>query len=235
MTTSASTTSTTTSATTSATSTATLGHVAIHYRPGDYEQTRVLFESLGAHLEENGPKGFCTIVFDHDEWNYVDNVMYLSQAVTAKLELEAAITESLHLGTAEEDPRATKFREMRSASPESLDHIGIRYTSFGELEAAVLALEAATAPGGALEGRAVVTKYRARSGQDASADDAMTTSPIFRDHDDQGPAFADYGVQVFVKTDLCTTGLFALGQTIELDYFWEPAFEHMPDFGRGKG
>jgi hypothetical protein len=228
MTTSASTTSTTANAT------AILGHVAIHYRPGDYDQARLLFESLGAHMEENGPKGFCTIVFDRDGWNYVDNVMYLSQAGSVKLGLEAAIAESLHLGEADEDPRATAFREMRSSSPESLDHIGIRYASFEELEGAVLALEAATAPGGALEGRVVVTKFRARAGQDAHADEVMETSPLFRDHDDQGPAFTDYGVQVFVKTDLCTTGLFALGQTIELDYFWEPAFETIPDFGRGK-
>ncbi len=213
------------------TATATLGHIAIHYRPGDFDRARVLFESLGAHLEDNGPNGFCTIVFDRGDWNYVDNVMYLSQAGPVKLGLEAAITESLRLGEADEDPRATAFRELRSASPESLDHIGIRYSSFEELERAVLALEAATGPGGALEDRAVVTKYRARPGQ---ADDVMAASPVFRDHDDQGPSFADHGVQIFVKTDLCTTGLFALGQTIELDYFWEPAFETMPDFGRGR-
>ena len=96
----------------------------------------------------------------------------------------------------------------------------------------MLALSAATAPGGELEGRAAVTRYRARPGQDPEIDAAMQKSPIFRD--DDGTAFADYAVQVFVKTDLCTTGLFALGQTIELDYFWPPAFETMPDFGRGR-
>jgi hypothetical protein len=223
----------TTTASTTSTSSATLGHIAIHYRPGDFDRARLLFESLGAQLEDNGPKGFCSIVFDRDGWNYVDNVMYLSQAEPVKLGLEAAITESLHLGEADEDPRATAFREMRSSSPESLDHIGIRYASFEELERAVLTLEAATAPGGALAGRAVVTKYRARAGQDPHIDEVMATSAIFGDRAD-GTAFADYGVQVFVKTDLCTTGLFALGQTIELDYFWKPAFETMPDFGRGK-
>ena len=58
----------------------------------------------------------------------------------------------------------------------------------------------------------------------------MATSPIFRDGDADGTSFVDHGVQVFVQTDLCTTGLFALGQTIELDYFFEPAFAAMPDF-----
>ena len=99
------------------TATATLGHIAIHYRPGDFDRARVLFDSLGAHLEDNGPNGFCTIVFDRGDWNYVDNVMYLSQAGPVKLGLEAAITESLRLGEADEDPRATAFRELRSASP----------------------------------------------------------------------------------------------------------------------
>ena len=216
------------------TATATLGHLALHYRPGDAERARLLFECFGAHLEDNGPEGFWSIVFDRAQWNYVDNVMYLSQAGPVKLALEDAITESLHLGQGDEDPRATAFRDLRVSSPESLDHVGIRYTTFAALERAVVALTRATAPGGALEGRAVVTKYRARPGQDARIDEVMATSPIFRDHDDDGTAFTDYGVQVFVKTDLCTTGVFALGQTFELDHFWDPAFVTMPDFGRGR-
>ena len=210
---------------------ATLGHLAIHYRPGDFSRARLLFEALGAHLEDNGPEGFTTIVFDHDAWNYVDNVMYLSQAGPVKLGLEAAIIEALHLGDADEDPRATAFRDLRSSSPESLDHVGIRYASFDALERAVTALERLTAPDGDLDGRAAVTRYRAPAGQRADIDAAMATSPIFGDRADDGTSFADYGVQVFVKTDLCTTGLFALGQTIELDYFFEPTFEIMPDFG----
>jgi hypothetical protein len=220
--------------TTSTSTSATLGHLALHYRPGDFEPARALFQALGARLQDNGPPGFCSIVFDPAGWNHVDNVMYLSQAGTVKLALEDAITESLHIGKTDEDPRAVAFRELRHASPESLDHVGIRYSTFADLERAVLALAAATAPGGALEGRAVVTKYRARPGQDPQVDELMETSPIFRDHDDNGIAFADFGVQIFVKTDLCTTGLFSLGQTIELDYFWPPAFETMPDFGRGR-
>jgi hypothetical protein len=225
---------TTTPATMPAITSATLGHLALHYRPGDRERSRLLFECLGARLEDNGPPEFCSIVFDPAGWNYVDNVMYLSQAGTAKLALEEAITEGLHIGQADEDPRATAFRDLRVSSPEALDHVGIRYATFEELERAVLALADATAPGGLLEGRATVTKYRARAGQDPKIDQLMDTSPIFRDRDDDGTAFTDYGVQVFVRTDLCTTGLFALGQTFELDYYWAPAFDCMPDFGRGR-
>ena len=213
---------------------ATLGHLAIHYRPGDFAKARLLFEAFGAHLEDNGPDGFCTIVFDNDGWNYVDNVMYLGQATSVKLALEDAITDTLRIGQADEDPRATAFRDTRTSSPESLDHVGIRYSDWESLERAVTTLAELVGPGGALEGRATVTKYRARSGQDAHVDEVMATSPVFRDGDEDGTAFADYGVQVFVETDLCTTGLFAMGQTIELDYFFAPAFETMQDFGRKK-
>jgi hypothetical protein len=225
---------TTTAPKSTSTASATLGHLALHYRPGDFAATRLLFESLGAHLEENGPEGFFTVVFARDGWNYVDNVMYIAQATKVKLGLEEAITESLRIGTDDEDPRATAFRDTRGASPESLDHVGIRYSSFAELERAVIALEQASATGGALAGRAVVTKYRPPAGMDAAIDDEIAASPIFRDRDDDGTSYVDYGVQVFVKTDLCTTGLFALGQTIELDYFFEPAFDAMPDFTRKK-
>jgi hypothetical protein len=214
------------------TANATIGHLALHYRPGDYERARHLFEALGAHLEDNGPAGFCSIAFDRETWNYVDNVMYLSQAGPVLLGLEDAVLEGLRVGTADEDPRLLAFREQRASFPEALDHVGVRYDSFDALEGAVLALQSATAPGGALEGRAEVTRYRARKGQDPRIDAAMASSPVFGDDDVDGTSLADYGVQVFVKTDVCAAGLFAFGQTFELDYFWDPAFTTLPQFGR---
>ena len=103
--------------TTPTTTSATLGHLALHYRPGDGERSRMLFECLGARLEDNGPPGFCSIVFDPAGWNYVDNVMYLSQAGTVKLALEEAITEGLHVGEADEDPRAPPSATCASPAP----------------------------------------------------------------------------------------------------------------------
>ena len=41
---------------------ATLGHVAMHYRPGDGERSRLLFECLGARSTTTVRPGFCTIV-----------------------------------------------------------------------------------------------------------------------------------------------------------------------------
>ena len=212
---------------------ATIGHLALHYRPGDEDRARRLFELFGCTLVQNGPApgtdGFSTIVVDDETWNYVDNVLYLSRVSDAQLDLETAIADGLRAGAVDEDPRLSAYRALRAEWPESLTHVGIRYSSFEALERAVSAIEIATAPGGELAGRASITKFKARPGLDAEIDAAMAASPIF--DDDDRPAFADYGVQCFVKTDLCAAGLLALGQTIELDYFFAPAFEKVPSFG----
>src|SRR5450432_1828006 len=97
---------------------ATIGHLALHYRPGDEGQARRLFELLGCQLIQNGPSpgtdGFSTVVVDGEDWNYVDNVMYLSRVSDAQLALEAAIAEGLGIGTADEDPRLAAYRELRA-------------------------------------------------------------------------------------------------------------------------
>ena len=48
---------------------------------------------------------------------------------------------------------------------------------------------------------------------------------------DEHPAFADHWIQCFVKTDLFGYGILAFGQTIELDYIFEPFFAQPPKFG----
>ena len=57
----------------------------------------------------------------------------------------------------------------------------------------------------------------------------MAASPVFTG--DEHPAYADYWVQCFVKTDLFGYGILAFGQTIELDYVFEPFFHQPPKFG----
>jgi hypothetical protein len=57
----------------------------------------------------------------------------------------------------------------------------------------------------------------------------MAASPLFTG--DEHPAYADYWVQCFVKTDLFAAGILAFGQTIELDYVFEPFFAQPPEFG----
>ena len=123
----------------------------------------------------------------------------------------------------------TAYRQMRYDKPESIAHIGIRYKTFEEVEQAILALEKAAQPGGEFEGRIEIAKFRARPGLDPAIDQRMAESPIF--DETAKPAFANYWVQCFVKTDLLAHGLLALGQTIELDYVFEGFFDEAPWFG----
>ena len=50
----------------------------------------------------------------------------------------------------------------------------------------------------------------------------MDASPAFTG--DEPEAFADHWIQCFVKTDVFAYGIIAFGQTVELDFVFEPFF-----------
>ena len=212
----------------------TLGHLALHYRPGDEQAARRLLEMLGFSLVDNGPKpgedGFCTVLVDPGSANHADNIMFLSQLTPAQQALEDAIREQLHIGQADEHPAVTEFRDLRTEKPESAAHIGLRYGSFDALEQALVAIQGEAGPGGLFEGRVTVTKYPPRPGLDADVDARIAASPIFTG--DEPPSFGKHWVQCFIRTDLFGFGILAFGQTIELDYVFEPFFAAPPTFGR---
>ena len=208
----------------------TIGHLALHYGPGDERGARRLLELCGCTLLDNGPSpgkdGFCTVLLDDATASHAENLMFLSPAGKAQLDLEQAIAKGLRLGTADEDPAAATFRQSKHDKPESSAHIGIRFASFEALEDTVMALEKAGKPGGELAGRLEVTKFKAPAGLDPAVDSRIASSPIFTD--DAPSAFAKWWVQIFVRTDLFAHGLLEFGQTIELDYVFEPFFSHLP-------
>ena len=98
------------------------------------------------------------------------------------------------------------------------------------LEAVLLGIEEDAREGGPLHGRVELTKYRARRGLDPDVDARMDASPAFTG--DEPEAFADHWIQCFVKTDLFAYGIIAFGQTVELDFVFEPFFAAPPSFGR---
>jgi hypothetical protein len=107
--------------------------------------------------------------------------------------------------------------------------VGIRFRSLDDVERAVAEVQAAGASGGELEGRVSVSWFRARKGKQPEIDARIDASPVFTD--DDRSAFSDYGVQCFVRTDLCAAGLGTFGQLIELDYYFDPAFAEPPSYG----
>jgi hypothetical protein len=213
----------------------TLGHMALHYMPGDEAAARRLLEHLGCTLVDNGPKpgedGFCTVLVDSDTANYADNIMFLSRVGDAQLAVEQAIRESLGIGTDHAHPAVAAFGDRGRDAPESSSHLGLRFTSFEALEDAMAAIERDAQPGGPFEGRVEITKYPPRPGVDAAIDARIAASPLF--DGTQPPSFAKDWVQCFVKTDLFGYGILAFGQTIELDYVFDRFFAGPPpSFGR---
>jgi hypothetical protein len=210
-----------------------IGHLDLHYLPGDEQAARRLLVHLGCTLIDNGPRpgadGFCTVLVDESSATYADNIFFLSPLGAAQQDLEAAIRDKLGIGSADQDPTVTAFAQKRQDWPEAASHFGIRYASLEALESALGRIESDARPGGALTGRVQVSKFIARAGLDPEIDSRMAASPIFTG--DEHPAFADYWVQCFVKTDLFGYGILAFGQTIELDYVFEPFFSQPPKFG----
>lgn len=93
-------------ATTPVTTGSLLGHLALHYQPGDEQPARRLLELMGCTLVDNGPApgrdGFCTVLLDGDETRRADNIMFLSCMPPEQFELELAIRTALGCGTSGE-------------------------------------------------------------------------------------------------------------------------------------
>jgi hypothetical protein len=210
-----------------------LGHLALHYASGDEAPARRLLVDLGCTLVDNGPQpgsdGFCTVLLDAETACHAENLMFLAPRSPAQEALERTLCDTLRLGTDAADSSATAFAELKNSSPELFAHIGIRYAQLDTLEAVLLAVERDALAGGPLEGRVEVTRYRARPNLDPAVDARMASSPVFTG--EEHPAYADYWVQCFVTTDLFAHGLLPFGQTIELDYVFEPFFAQPPSFG----
>src|SRR4051794_19308951 len=133
-----------------------LGHLALHYMPGDEQKARRLLELFGCTLVDNGPApgkdGFCTVLVNGDGANYADNIMFLSSVTPEQEAVENAIRAALAIGEPGEDAAVGKFRESMLVKPESSSHIGIRFQRLGELERRLAGIETAGAPRGGLQG-----------------------------------------------------------------------------------
>lgn len=181
-----------------------LGHLALHYLPGDERPARRLLELLGCTLVDNGPApgqdGFCTVLPDGDAPDYAENLLFLS-AVTPE---QAAVEEAVRAAVV-----GTELRESMRTRPESSSHIGLRYRDRTRLDRVLTDLRAAAAPGGELEGRVEVVAY------------------------EPPDSFAPDWTQCFVTTDLCGFGILAFGSVFELDFVHDGFDAHEPPvFGR---
>lgn len=198
-----------------------LGHLAVHFRPGERELATRFFQLLGARIREF-PNPLSTepiylVAMNGADPDRASDILFLMARKPAQDELEAAISTALRVGTAEEHPALAAFHEHRNEWLESYLHFGLVFDSLEELEAAVgrLRAEADTDPsfGARIKDLRVL---RAR-GEDGDAEIAarMDDSPVFADAEH---AYGRNTVQVHIRTDLFATGLAMFDSVVELDF-----------------
>jgi len=210
-----------------------LGHAAVHYRPGERELATRFFQLLGARIREFpnalSPEPLYIVALDGAEPDRADNIIYLFALKPAQAELETAIEEALGAGTDHEHPALTAFLQHRRDWPESYLHVGVHFSELAELEAAVGRLREEMARNPAFAERIQGMQLMRARGEDGDEELArrMDDSPVFGDVSDH--AYGKHAVQVHVRTDLFAIGPAMFGSVVELDYvFTGPGRERNP-------
>jgi hypothetical protein len=178
-----------------------LGHVALGIGPGDGPAAAELLRALGLDVTDNGlskmGEPWYTALVDPTTFEGLENLFFVVPTSHEQRALEAKMTAV----------DATEFVASKLANPESASHVALAYRDLETLEAVVRAARELD--------RVSVRIFRARRG-DPAIDARMDTSDVFAPVHEE--AFVDRTIQVFLHTDLVSTSLLCLGQTIELDY-----------------
>lgn len=178
-----------------------LGHVALGVGPGDGPAAAELLRALGLEVTDNGPSKmgdpWYTALVDPATFEGLENLFFVVPTSHEQRTLEEKM---VALDT-------SAFVAAKRDNPESASHVALAYRDIETLEAAVRAVRELS--------RVQVRIFRAKRGH-ADVDERMAASDVFADITEE--AFVDRTVQVFVQTDLVSTSLLCLGQTIELDY-----------------
>ena len=177
-----------------------LNHVEFAHRPGEDGLVVGLFEALGCRCEiSDTPQFGKYIVVRLDDTPHGENDMFASVAEPEQLALEdrlQALTASDH-GLAE---ASAGFRSLQRDRPFRATHIGLRLPSIAAFDEVVANLEGLIA--GNLAGRLELGEPMVRNREAAAA----MSAPM---------------KQLWLWTDVISTGLLAAGQQIELQAYSE--------------
>ncbi len=178
-----------------------LNHVELIYAPGDRKPVKRLFEALGCKVidpqdgpipEDLGPGvlPYLVIYLDPESDDPFDNVMYASEVTTVQWEFEQQLR-----GQLEQNPELAAAQRALAENyplmPQAMTHIGLAFPSAAAVVESLERIEKAPE----LRDRVRISKVF-RPGEPDSADDRV--------------------VQAFVHTHLCSVGLLAIGQQLEL-------------------
>lgn len=206
----------------------TMGHVAIHYGRKDEGPLAARLLHLLGFVETqalplaDGSTFYRFVVADRHTPRG-DGIIFLSAVPAPQAELVEAARLALRCGTPEEHPAVAAFRAGLAADPEMTFHLGVLVGSLEELEA--LALKAgALADTPEFKGRLKISVNRPRPG-DADIDARLDASEAFGTV--QRYAYGRNGVQLFVETDILSSGPLGESLVLEFDYIFPEAKSHI--------
>ena len=206
-----------------------MGHLALHYgKPQDGPIAARLLSILGLVETQALPlhdgSNFYRFVVQDSHLDRGDGIIYLSRLPEAQRQLVEAIHTALKIGTAEEHEAVTAYNAMLNSDPEGSFHFGFLIDSLDALERLVLELRDLNESDPDMKGRLAITLNRARQG-DAEVDARLDASPVFGDCTRY--AYGRGGVQVFVTTDIVTSGQLGDRMYFEFDYVFPDRKNHI--------
>ncbi|KFG88291.1 hypothetical protein BV98_003874 [Sphingobium herbicidovorans NBRC 16415] len=205
-----------------------MGHVALFYpNIEDGPAAAKLLKLLG-FVETQMlpfPNGAFYRFVVHDSYqSRGDGIVYLSALPAAQAALNKAAREALGYGTDKEHEAVGALREAVLADPEYTFHIGTLVDSFDVIEKMTLDLIDANENDPDLKGRLKVTVNRPRLGN-AEIDARLDASPAFGEV--KRYAYGRNGLQLFVETDLLSSGQIGDTLILEFDYVWPGYDSHI--------
>jgi len=206
-----------------------MGHVALHYAHRDEGPLAAKLLALLGYVETQAlplPDGSTFYRFVVDDYHQArgDGIVYLSVVPPAQAALVQAARAALRVGTAQEHSAVKTLRSAIEADPEYSFHLGLLVDSLEDVERVAAELSDRNMNDPAFKGRLNVTLNRPRRG-DAAIDARLDASPAFGGVDRY--AYGRNGVQLFVETDILTSGPLGDSMILELDYIFPGTTSHI--------
>jgi hypothetical protein len=178
-----------------------LNHVEFVHRPGESELAIALFEAMGCPCSTiDVPPYGKYVVVELDGPAHGENDMFVSQVEPEQLALEDALAAELRASGGALAAARDSFHSLQRERPFRATHVGIRLPSVGALDETISRLRSLSTD--ALAGRLEVYDPMSRSAEEAE----RMSAPL---------------KQLWIWTDVVSTGLLAIGQQFELQAYAE--------------
>lgn len=177
-----------------------LNHVEFVHRPGEGDLAIALFDALGcpSTIVDTPPYGKYVVV-QLDDSPHGENDMFVSQAEPEQLALEEALGTQFGAEGALAAAQG-QFRTLQRERPFRATHVGIRIPTVHALDETIERLEQ-------LRARKLCGRLELGTPMSRSAEEAQSMSAPLK--------------QIWIWTDVISTGLLAIGQQFELQAYSE--------------